>query len=244
MKLSNIKPNPNNPRLIKDDKFKKLVKSLQEFPEMMEKRPMVCVTDIDGLIYPLGGNMRLRALQSMKINEIPDSWVVMADEWSEEKRREFVIKDNASFGEWDFEELANSWDVDELKEWGVDVPNMQNTEKLSELKFESIYYEPENKPNISLKHCADFTKFNAKIEAIEKSELSQEQKETLKIFAYRFIKIDFENIANYYYFNASEEEKKVIERLRLVLCDNGLNGFIEDDILKAHQVIEEWDENL
>lgn len=74
MKLSNIKPNPNNPRLIKDDKFAKMVKSLQEFPEMMEKRPMVCVTDADGKIYPLGGNMRLRALQELKYKEIPDSY--------------------------------------------------------------------------------------------------------------------------------------------------------------------------
>jgi hypothetical protein len=244
MKLSDIKPNTNNPRLIKDDKFKKLVKSLQEFPEMMEKRPMVCVTDADGKLYPLGGNMRLRALQELKYKDIPDSWVTLADEWSEEKRREFTIKDNVGFGEWDWDELANSWDSEELSDWGVDVPNMQNTEKLSELKFESIYFEPENKPNVNLKDCADFTKFNAKIKAVEESELSEEQKETLKIFAYRFIKIDFENVANYYYFNASEEEKKVIERLRLVLCDNGLNGFIEDDILKAHQVIEEWDENL
>lgn len=70
MKLTELKPNPNNPRLIKDDKFKKLVKSLQEFPEMMEKRPMVCVTDTDGKLFPLGGNMRLKALQELKYKEI------------------------------------------------------------------------------------------------------------------------------------------------------------------------------
>ena len=70
MKLTELKPNPNNPRLIKDDKFKKLVKSLQEFPEMMEKRPMVCVTDVDGKLFPLGGNMRLKALQELKYKEI------------------------------------------------------------------------------------------------------------------------------------------------------------------------------
>lgn len=128
MKLSKIKANPSNPRIIRDEKFKKLVKSIEQFPEMMEKRPMVCVTDIDGLIYPLGGNMRLRALQSMKFNEIPDSWVVMADEWSEEKRREFVIKDNASFGEWDLDELANSWDSEQLSDWGMDVPNWETDE--------------------------------------------------------------------------------------------------------------------
>ena len=91
MKLSQLKSNPNNPRLIKDDKFKKLVTSLREFPEMMEKRPMVCVTDTDGKLYPLGGNMRLKALQELKYKEIPDAWIMLADEWSEEKRKEFII---------------------------------------------------------------------------------------------------------------------------------------------------------
>jgi hypothetical protein len=125
MKISQLKPNPNNPRLIKDDKFKKLVTSLREFPEMMAKRPMVCVTDTDGKLYPLGGNMRLKALQELKYKEIPDSWVMLADEWSEEKRKEFTIKDNVSFGEWDWDRLANVWNVEELTEWSVDIPNFE-----------------------------------------------------------------------------------------------------------------------
>jgi len=123
MKLSEIKQNPNNPRLIKDDKFKKLVKSLESFPEMMEKRPIVCVTDVDGKLYPLGGNMRLKALKELKYNDIPDSWVTMADEWTEEQRREFLIKDNVGFGEWDFEVLENEWDSGQLEEWGLDIAN-------------------------------------------------------------------------------------------------------------------------
>ena len=105
--ITDLKTNPKNPRIIKDDKFKKLVKSLQEFPEMMEKRPMVCVTDIaDGKLFPLGGNMRLKALQELKYKEIPDEWVMLADEWTEEKRQEFVIKDNVSYGEFNWEELS------------------------------------------------------------------------------------------------------------------------------------------
>jgi hypothetical protein len=123
IKLSQIKPNPNNPRIIKDDKFKKLVQSLQEFPEMMEKRPMVCVTDVDGKMYPLGGNMRLKALQELKFKEIPSTYVMMADEWTEERRREFVIKDNIGYGEWEWEQLANDWDTEQLQEWGLEVPN-------------------------------------------------------------------------------------------------------------------------
>lgn len=125
MKISKIKSNPNNPRIIKDDKFKKLVKSLTEFPEMMSKRPLVCVTDVDGKLYPLGGNMRLKALQEIGHKEIPDEWVQMADEWTEEQRREFVIKDNVGFGEWDWDDLANNWDTEKLQDWGLDIPNFE-----------------------------------------------------------------------------------------------------------------------
>ena len=123
MKLSNIKANPNNPRIIKDDKFKKLVKSLTEFPEMMAKRPIVCVTDTDGKLYPLGGNMRLKALQEIGHKEIPDTWITLADEWNQEQRNEFVIKDNVGFGEWDWDDLANNWDAEKLEEWGLDIPD-------------------------------------------------------------------------------------------------------------------------
>lgn len=133
MKLSEIKPNPQNPRIIKDDKFKKLVKSLEGFPEMMDKRPMVCVTDIDGKLFPLGGNMRLRAIQELGIKEIPDTWVTLADNWTEEKRKEFTIKDNASFGEWDWESLANEWDSEQLSDWGIDVGGFDvNADKYGE----------------------------------------------------------------------------------------------------------------
>jgi len=128
MKISKIKSNPNNPRIIKDEKFKKLVKSLTEFPEMISKRPLVCVTDVDGRIYPLGGNMRLKALQEIGHKEIPDEWVQMADEWTEEQRREFVIKDNVGFGEWDWDDLANNWDTEKLQEWGLDIPDFAVTE--------------------------------------------------------------------------------------------------------------------
>lgn len=125
IKLSQIKPNPNNPRTIKDDKFKKLVQSLQDFPEMMTKRPLVCVTDVDGKIYPLGGNMRLKAMQELKWKDVPSSYVTMADEWTEEKRREFVIKDNVGFGEWDWDALANEWDAQQLEEWGLELPGFK-----------------------------------------------------------------------------------------------------------------------
>lgn len=123
MKLSELKTNPTNPRTIKDDKFKKLVQSLKDFPEMMEKRPLVCVTDpSDGKLYPLGGNMRLKALQELKYKEIPDSWVMMADEWTQEKRSRFIISDNVGFGEWNWDVLQSDWDVDDLENCGLDFP--------------------------------------------------------------------------------------------------------------------------
>lgn len=126
MKLSELKTNPTNPRIIKDDKFEKLVQSLKDFPEMMEKRPLVCVTDTsDGKLYPLGGNMRLKALQELKYKEIPDSWVMIADDWNEEQRKEFVIKDNLSMGDWSWEQLQSDWDVDTLEDWGLDVPDLE-----------------------------------------------------------------------------------------------------------------------
>lgn len=124
MNIKKLKVNPSNPRIIKDHKFQKLKKSIQDFPEMMVKRPMVCVTDkADGKIYPLGGNMRLKALQELKYKEIPDNWIMMADDWTEEQRKEFIIKDNVSFGEWDFDVLFNDWGDLELEDWGIDMPN-------------------------------------------------------------------------------------------------------------------------
>lgn len=152
MKLSKLKLNPSNPRIIKDDKFKKLVKSIEDFPEMMEKRPMVCVTDADGKLYPLGGNMRLKALQELKYKEIPDNWIMLADEWSEEKRREFVIKDNVSFGEFDWDTLANEWNVEEISEWGVDIPNFDKFEVNLDDFFEENN-EPSKEKETICPHC-------------------------------------------------------------------------------------------
>jgi DNA modification methylase len=122
-KISEIKLNPNNPRLIKDDKFEKLVKSIKEFPEMLDIRPIV--VNIDMVI--LGGNMRFKACKEAGLKEIP---VIVADNLTEEQQREFLIKDNTSGGEWDFEMLANEWDVEQLEEWGLDIPAFETDEVL------------------------------------------------------------------------------------------------------------------
>ena len=120
VKISEVKPNPKNPRVIKDGKFQKLVKSIQEFPDMLNKRPLIVFTDIDGKYCVLGGNMRLKALNELKFKEIP---VIVADEWTEEQKHEFLIKDNVGFGEWDWDSLANEWDVEKLDDWGLNIPN-------------------------------------------------------------------------------------------------------------------------
>jgi hypothetical protein len=235
VKISEIKTNPKNPRLIKNDKFRKLVKSIKEFPQMLELRPIV----VDENNIVLGGNMRLKACIEVGLKEI---YIVQAAELTEDQKDEFIVKDNVGFGEWDWDLLANEWNTEKLDEWGLDLPVNSATEDLSNVQFEDVYYIPEEKPNISLIDCVDLTKFNQKIKLINDSKLNEEQKNILTLFAYRFIKIDFENVANYYFFNANEDEKNVIERLRLVLCDNGINGFIEDDLLRVHNLINGWND--
>jgi ParB-like chromosome segregation protein Spo0J len=118
-KISNIKPNPRNPRLIKDSRFDSLCTSLREFPEMLEKRPLVCFTDTDGKFVVLGGNMRLKAAKEIGLKELP---IMLADDWTAEQKDQFLIKDNIGFGEWNFDELQADWDVEQLEAWGLDVP--------------------------------------------------------------------------------------------------------------------------
>jgi ParB-like chromosome segregation protein Spo0J len=115
--IKDIKPNPDNPRIIKDDKFHKLVESVRKFPEMLELRPIVVNSDM----VVLGGNMRLKACQAAGLQEVP---VILASGLTDEQQREFIIKDNVGFGEWDWDTLANEWDAELLDQWGLDVPEM------------------------------------------------------------------------------------------------------------------------
>jgi DNA modification methylase len=126
IKLTTIKSNPNNPRVIRDEKFKKLVKSIEEFPKMMALRPMVVNEDM----VVLGGNMRLKALKELGYKEVPDEWVKSAKDLTEDEIRRFIIADNVGFGEHDWEMLANEWNVEELSEWGLDIPGFEIAEEL------------------------------------------------------------------------------------------------------------------
>jgi len=121
MLIKEIKPNPSNPRIIKDDKFKKLVKSIQDFPQMLELRPIV----IDENNIVLGGNMRLKACIEAGLKDVP---VKQAKDLTEEQKKEFIVKDNVGYGEWDWDDLANNWDEQLLTEWGLDLPNFTNND--------------------------------------------------------------------------------------------------------------------
>lgn len=139
-KLSEIRENPNNPRTIKEDKFEKLVRSIQTFPEMLEARPIVVNPDM----VVLGGNMRLKACKAAGLTEAP----VYIASWEESKAKEFIVKDNVGFGEWDWDILANEWDAVELEEWGLDVwtPDEESTEGLTDPdEVPSVPEEPKTK---------------------------------------------------------------------------------------------------
>jgi len=139
IKITDIKTNPNNPRLIKDEKFAKLVKSINEFPKMMELRPLV--VNADNVI--LGGNMRFKALKELGYTNIPKEWVKRADELTEDETRRFIIADNVGFGEHDWDLLANEWNSVELEEWGLDSwQNMDDIETSDEFTLPEGDKEP------------------------------------------------------------------------------------------------------
>lgn len=127
--INSIKANPNNPRLIKDEKFAKLVKSIKEFPEMLELRPIVVNDDM----IVLGGNMRLKACKEAGLKQVP---VIKASSLTPEQQKEFIIKDNIGFGEWDWELIANEWDTEQVTDWGLDIPDFKIEAEATEDDYE------------------------------------------------------------------------------------------------------------
>lgn len=146
MKITDLKPNESNPRFIRDDRFEKLVKSINEFPKMMKLRPII--TDGEGVI--LGGNMRYKALVEIGYKEIPDEWVKVASELTEDEKKRFVVSDNTSFGDWDFDLLQADFDVDLLKDWGLEVPSFDDV-SLEDLSLkENAFSEAANQLSFSI----------------------------------------------------------------------------------------------
>ncbi|MFT3704656.1 MAG: ParB N-terminal domain-containing protein [Agriterribacter sp.] len=126
--LASILKNPANPRIIKDHKFKQLVQSLKDFPQMMVMRPII----IDDLRVVLGGNMRLAALKELGYTEVPADWIKQIKGLSEDRKKEFIVKDNVSFGEWNWDDLANEWEEQKLTDWGVDIPDFNTDHNSNE----------------------------------------------------------------------------------------------------------------
>ena len=237
-KLSDMKKLDGNPRKITQEQLETLKQSIERNKDYFEARPLI-LSNRTGELVVIAGNQRYEACKQLGIEECP---TVLLEGLTEEREKEIIIRDNVSNGEWD-EELLQEWDSELLNDWGVSLPSFDEelgkkvktdseTSRLSSLDYKGIYYEPKEIPEFELEDCVDMDKFNEKMKIINSMSLTKKQKELFKVFAYRFIKIDFEAVANYYAFNATEEEKKAIERLRLVLVDNGVNGFIEDDLIR------------
>jgi len=208
IKIDFIKVNPNNPRLIKDDKFKKLVKSIKEFPEMLNIRPIVVNKDM----IVLGGNMRLKACKEAGLKEVP---IIIADNLTEEQQREFLIKDNVSGGEWDWEVLANEWNSEELEAWGLDLPITKDLNEQDLFNIEIPFYTPsEIQPDIN--ELANLDKTKLLIKKIDLLEVDNQLKEILKIRASFFTDFNFQKIADYFH-KENQKVQEVFKDLGLVI---------------------------
>lgn len=137
MKISDIKPNEDNPRFIKEHKFKKVLESIKSFPKMLEIRPIV--VDENNII--IGGNMRFKALLELGYEEIPDEWIFQILNLTEEQKKEFIIKDNLPYGQWDWDELANNWNERDLLYWGLDIPMFEQCESSEESEVDEELIE-------------------------------------------------------------------------------------------------------
>ena len=221
--------NPNNPRTIKDDKFKKLVKSIGDFPEMLDVRPIV----VDEDMIVLGGNMRLKACLSAGLKEVS---IIKFNDLDEEKKKEFIVKDNVGYGEWDFDLLLEDWDKEKLIDWGMDLPKDSTVDEYTK-KIEIPIYEPSiTKPFVSELYNID--KYNELVADIENSNITEMEKLFLKMAATRHIIFSYDLVADYY-SNSDKELQELMEKSALVLVDFNKAieyGFIKlaDDIKKQY----------
>jgi len=230
MDIKRIKLNPNNPRLIKDNKFEQLVTSLKDFPEMANVRPIVVNKDM----VILGGNMRFRAMKQAGWKDIP----VEVVDWSEDKQREFIVKDNVGFGEWDWSMIANEWDTDELEKWGLDIPDNGLDEEYT-TKIETPIYEPkQDKPNED--ELVNLGKYNELMDKIAKTQIEDKAKLMLQLAATRHIQFDYGKLAEYY-AHSDEKVQELMEESALVIID--YNKAIELGFVKLFDTLETLSEN-
>ena len=224
VKIYKVKGNPSNPRIIKNDKFKKLVKSIQEFPEMLKLRPIV----VDENMMVLGGNMRLKASKDAGLKEV---WIEVAEGLTEEQKKEFIVKDNVGFGEWEWDMLANEWDSVQLAEWGLDVwENQDDTIVEEEEQIRNIKaptYDPKNeKPQPDKLYNTD--KVENLIDKIKELKLHNTEQAFLIYAAYRHTIFDYSKIADFY-AHSTKEVQELMEDSALVIIDSDKaieNGYV------------------
>ena len=234
LKISEIKNNPNNPRLIKNDKFKKLVKSIQEFPEMLDTREIV--VNKDRVI--LGGNMRFKAAKEAGLKEVP----VKIVDWDEDKQRQFIIKDNVSGGEWDWDLLAEQYDMEELEAWGVDtglIDKDGNEASLEKINITDevlkLSYEPEQLDYITFEIATEKDERYDSLKELVSEIKNEEVKKILEKRLNDFVGYNFDKIADYYATGATEKERQAFRKTGLVFSTTREaieNGFaLADDLL-------------
>jgi hypothetical protein len=225
VKLYKIKGNPLNPRVIKTDKFKKLVTSIKEFPEMLKLRPIV----VDEDMIVLGGNMRLKASKDAGLKEV---WIDIAEGFTDEQKKEFIVKDNVGFGEWEWDMLANEWDSVQLADWGLDVwENHQDDAIVEEDNFirdiKAPTYEPKNEKPV-IDDLFSTQKADELIHKIKQADISEEELMFLSHCALRHTVYDYSKIADFY-AHSSKEIQELMEDSALVLIDSDKaieNGYI------------------
>ena len=222
VKIGDIKINPANPRVIRDYKFNKLVKSIQEFPKMLEIRPIV--VNEDNIV--LGGNMRYKACQQAGLKEV---YIIKAEDLTEKQQKEYLIKDNSSYGQWDCELLDNEWDHQQFDDWALALPlagsddaeffgiEEESDEEAYTKKIEVPKYIPTGeKPKID--ELLNKEKANNFILKIKESSVAKDEKDFLLMAAYRHTKFNYKNIAEYY-AHANKEMQELMEDSALVIID-------------------------
>ena len=236
VKISKIKGNPNNPRIIKNDKFKKLVNSIKEFPEMLKLRPIV----VDEDMIVLGGNMRLKASKEAGLSEV---WIDIAEGLTEEQKKEFIVKDNVGFGEWEWDLLANEWDSVQLADWGLDVWENPDDAIVEDddtytRKIVAPTYETKNEKPV-IDDLFSTQKADELIHKIKQADLSEEELMFLSHCALRHTVYDYSKIADFY-AHSNKEVQELMEDSALVIIDFDKaieNGYVKltKDIAAAYE---------
>lgn len=241
--VSQIHPNdgqieglPKNPRFIKDQRFKKLKKSIKDDPEMLGARELL-VYPLDDVYIIIGGNMRYRAAVDLGYSELPCK--ILPPDTSAEQLRAITIKDNVPYGEHDWELLANEWDSEELISWGLDLPEFdknaeQEKDEIYTTKIESPIYEPkEEKPEEEDLYNLD--KYNQLLEKIKKAKISASERLFLQLAATRHIEFNYRKIADYY-AHSDKSVQELIEDSALVIID--YDKAVEDGFVRLFQDLE------